>query len=94
MSLTIWDAILGTLAILSLVLAYVSEEYRIFAIIFAFVLFIILIISVQSFQLSSFQSNQKRFGEKLKIHESLIDIKSEIKELQKEVFKNGKNSRY
>ena len=30
---------------------------------------------------------QKKLGEKLKIHEQLIDLKVEIKELQKKVFK-------
>lgn len=33
------------------------------------------------------KTEQKRLGEKLKIHEQLIDIKSDIKELQKRVFK-------
>ncbi len=30
---------------------------------------------------------QRRLNEKLKIHEQLIDVKVEIKELQKKVFK-------
>ena len=33
------------------------------------------------------QTEQKRLDEKLKIHEQLINMKSEIKELQKKVFK-------
>jgi len=38
-------------------------------------------------ELDNQKSGQQKLGEKLKIHEQLIDIKAEIKELQKEVFK-------
>ncbi|OGJ16675.1 hypothetical protein A3K73_00625 [Candidatus Pacearchaeota archaeon RBG_13_36_9] len=38
-------------------------------------------------ELDNQATEQKRLGEKLKIHEQLIDMKAEIKELQKKVFK-------
>jgi len=85
----IWDIILGVLSILSIILALVSEEYRVLAIIFAFVLLIILLLSVFLMEIYSIKENQYRISEKLKIHEQLIDIKAEMKSLQEEVARNG-----
>ncbi len=81
----VWDLILGLLSILSVLLAVISEEYRILAFTVAFVLFIILIISNQGVEISRLKFGQEKLAEKLKIHEQLIDIKSELKRLQKEV---------
>jgi len=41
-------------------------------------------------RLNKQETEQKRLMEKLKIYEQLINMKADIKELQKEVFKNGK----
>jgi hypothetical protein len=55
---------------------------------------IILIISIQiktdnsMDKIDSLESKQQKLEEKLKIHEQLINIKSDIKELQKGIFKN------
>lgn len=38
-------------------------------------------------ELTCIKKEQEKLGEKLKIHEQLIDMKVEIKELQKKVFK-------
>jgi len=41
-------------------------------------------------KLDSQATEQQKINERLKIYEQLIDIKAEIKDLQREVFKNGK----
>ena len=84
------NIILGILSVLSFVLAFVSEEYRIVAILLAFVLLVILIVSVLSFEIFNLKSEQSMLAEKLKIHEHLISMKAEIKELQREVFNDKK----
>lgn len=54
---------------------------------------VILIIGIQlktrgsSERLNNLELEQQKLVEKLKIHEQLIDMKAEIKELQKKVFK-------
>jgi len=83
MELRIFDMILGVLTILSLILAFISEEFRILAIIFAFVLMIVIIISIQNIKISSIILEHKKLQEKLKIHEHLIDIKVNTKILEK-----------
>lgn len=87
MELDIWDILLGILTILSASWAYISEKNRTIAIVLAFILITIIIISKQNKKIFDMNSEQKRLEEKLKIHEMLIDIKSDIKEIQKKVFK-------
>jgi len=87
MELDALDIILALLAILSAIWAFVSEQFRILAVIIAFTFLAIVILSKQSQKISEITSEQKRINEKLKIHEQLIDIKADIKELQKEAFK-------
>ena len=90
MELDIFDVLLGLLTILSFVLAFVSEEYRILAIIFAFILMVLIALSKQNKKIGEIKFNQRRLSERLKIYEMFIDMKSDIKELQREVLKNGK----
>lgn len=85
MGLNVTDILLGGLAILSIVLAIISEENRIIAIGITFGLMTILVISNQEFKLNKLIENQKRLRDKLKIHEQLIDIKKEIA-----LLKNGR----
>jgi len=75
----IWDLIIGILTFLSLMLAFISEEYRIIAIIFAFVLSIILIVSLQSLEISNLKLEQRKLSEKLKIYKRLAKIEERLK---------------
>ncbi|MBI5148561.1 hypothetical protein HZA33_02685 [Candidatus Pacearchaeota archaeon] len=65
----------------------IAEQYRIL-IIAAAILFIIGV-SLSGFEkkLKDQEEENKKIEEKLKIHELLINIKSDIKELQRKVFK-------
>lgn len=85
MELEIWDILLGLLTILSAIWAFISEEYRLVAIVLSFILVTIIIISKQNTKIFEVESQQKRTLERLKIYEMLVDIKSDIKQLQKEV---------
>jgi uncharacterized membrane protein YqjE len=83
----IFNILLGLVAVLSFVWSVFSEQYRIIAIVLGFVLIIVMILSEQNSKIQNLVNEQKKLEEKLKIHEQLIDIKSDIKELQKKVFK-------
>lgn len=87
------ENILGfTLAIGAIVLAFyapfrIIEESKI-AVIGAIIIFYILVTVFRFNSRLNYRGvEQKRLEEKLKIHEQLIDIKSDIKDLQREVFK-------
>jgi len=69
MGLGVGNVTLGVLSVLSFVLAFISEEYRIIAILLAFVLLVILIVSVLGFEMFYMKSEQSRLVEKLKIYE-------------------------
>lgn len=84
------NIILGVITALSFVWAYVSEENRIIAIIFSFILIIILIISERNKEISMIKEDIKKLKEKLNIYEQLIDIKSDIKLLKEK----NQNERY
>jgi len=95
MGLRIGDIILAGLSVLSFVLAFISEEYRLIAIIFAFVLLILLLISFQFLEFSSLKKDllkeiselkngQKRNSERLKIYERLAKL-----EVKFDIIKNG-----
>ncbi|MDO8459532.1 MAG: hypothetical protein Q7S74_00330 [Nanoarchaeota archaeon] len=79
----LFDIILGILTILSFILAFISEEYRIPATILAFVLMIVIIISLEHVKINEIATDNFKLHEKLKIYEQLIDIKSELKYLNK-----------
>ena len=83
MELDAFDLILGLITILSFAWAIISKEYRILAIIFAFILMVLIAISKQNKKTSNIEFNQIRLGEKLKIYEMLINMKADIKYLQK-----------
>ena len=87
MDLDLWDLLLGCLTILSAIWAFISERYRLLAIIIAFVLVTIIVLSKQNQKIFEMCLEQKKLIEKLKIHEQLTDIKAEIKEIQRNVFK-------
>ena len=81
------NSLLGLISLLSFIWAFFSQQNRIIAIIIGFVLMIIISISEQNAKVKVLIDEQKRFEEKLKIHQQLIDIKADIKNLQNEVFK-------
>tara|TARA_Y100000310_G_C20535726_1_gene740750 strand:- start:480 stop:764 length:285 start_codon:yes stop_codon:yes gene_type:complete len=60
----------------------VSEQFRLIAIAAIFLLFIGTTLSNFSSQITEQKEEQKRLGEKLKIHEQLIDIKRDIEVLK------------
>ncbi len=74
--------ILGLLSILSFIWSFISEENRIIAITIGFILIIFILISEKNIKLENLENEQKRIEEKLKIHEQLIDIKSDIRLLK------------
>jgi hypothetical protein len=86
----IFNILLGLIAVLSFVWSVFSEEYRIIAIMLGFVLIIVIILSEQNSKVKDLINEQRKVEEKLKIYEQLINMKANIKELQKKVFKNGK----
>lgn len=81
------NIILGILSILSFVLAFLSQEYRLIAIALAFILAIIIIISAQEYKIKELKVSQAKLEEKLKIHEQLIEIKKDIEILKEKRFK-------
>ena len=96
MGLKIGDIILAGLSVLSFVLAFVSEEHRLIAIIFAFVLLILLLISFQFLEFSNLKKDllkeipklkngQKRNSERLKIYERLAKLEAKF-----DILRNGK----
>lgn len=74
-------------SIASFIWSIFSEQYRIIAVLIGFVLIIIILVSEQNKRVNSLLNEHKRLEEKLKIHEQLINIKADIQELQKKVFK-------
>jgi len=84
MGFVVFDLILGALSLLSIVLAFVSQEYRIFAVSAFFILLIIVILSSQSIEISKIKEEQKKTFERLKIYERLSKVEAMIK-----VIKNG-----
>lgn len=83
MKMRVLNIILGLLTVLSFVWAYLSEENRIIAAIIGFLLIMIILFSERNIKVQELAEEQKRLGEKLKIHEQLVDIKADIKYLQK-----------
>ena len=81
------NIVLGAITLLSFVWAYLSENNRIIAIIIGFLLIVLILISERNEKLNALSEEQKKMGEKLKIHEQLTDMKADIKELQRKVFK-------
>lgn len=81
------NLLLGLLATLSFVWAFFSEQYRIIAIVLGFILIVIIMLSEQNNKIQSLSEENKKFNEKLKIHEQLVNMKADIQELQKKVFK-------
>ncbi len=68
MEIKIWDIILGLLAIISFVWAFISEENRTLGIVLGFMLMIIIVVSTEKTRISDAELELKRLGEKLKIH--------------------------
>lgn len=87
MEFDILDIGLAFIALLTFILSYFSEQYRIIAIMAGFILIIMVMMSNQNKKIQDMKEEQKRLQEKLKIHESIINIKADIQELQKKVFK-------
>ncbi len=81
------NIVLGLLTILSFVWSYVSEENRAIAIIFGFILTILIIISERNKNVQIIEIELKRLQEKLKIHEHLIDMKKDIELLKEKANK-------
>ena len=86
------DVIISLLGILSFIWSFFSPENRVIAIIVGFALFILMFLSEQNQRIKEIISEHRGLEEKLKIHEQLIDMKAEIKNL-KEII-NGKKKRY
>lgn len=83
----ILNAILAILSITSFVWSYFSKENRIIGVVISFLLIILILISEKNIKIKELEIEQKKLGEKLKIHEHLIDIKADIKELQQKRLK-------
>lgn len=72
------NIILGLLSFMSFIWSYISVENRTIAIVIGFMLTIIIFISEKNIKVQNLEEELKRLGEKLKIHEQLVDIKKEI----------------
>jgi hypothetical protein len=83
MELNTTNIILAFITVLSFVWSYFSEQNRIVAVILGFVLLLIIILTAQDKKIESIEKEQRRLEEKLKIYEQLINIKADIKELQR-----------
>ena len=77
------NLILALLGVVSIVWAVFSEEQRIIAIVIAFILLMVIILSEQNYKIDSIYNEQNRIEEKLKIHEQLINIKADIELLKR-----------
>jgi len=74
---------LGLLSVLSFIWSFISKENRIIAITLGFILIILTLISEKNIRLENLESEQKRLNEKLNIYKELINMKADIKRLQK-----------
>lgn len=84
----LWTIILSIIAIAVTLVSFVEEKYRIL-IISMFTLFIAAYFLYEMYvkiEKNSFETN--RLNEKIKIHEDLINIKTDINLLKREVYKN------
>lgn len=84
---------LGIISLLSFALAFISERYRTTAIIIAFILLIIVLISTQEYKIAELGKRNQRLEEKLKIHEQLIEIKKDRALLKEKNTYNEKRSK-
>ncbi len=83
------NIILGLIGVISFIWSYFSEENRIIALIIGFTIFILIFLSEKNDKIDSILSTQQKLEEKLKIHEQLIDIKSDVNILKRQA-NNGK----
>lgn len=84
MEVAVVNILLGFLAFLSFVWAFFSPENRVIALIVGFTLFILIFLSEQNQTIKELADDQKRLEEKLKIHQQLIDIRSDIAMLKEQ----------
>ena len=87
----ILNLILGLFFILSFFWAIISEEQRITAMVIGFILISIIIVSEKNIRIKILEEEQIKLKEKLNIHEQLINIKADLKELQNKIAKNEKS---
>ena len=78
------NIVLGILTVLSIIITFISEKYRLISIVITFIFIIIIIISMQQINISDIQKEQNKLKEKLNIHQQLIDIKAELKSLRQD----------
>jgi len=76
------NIILGLLSVISFTWSFISAENRTIAITIGFILLLLLTISDKNKKVQQIENEQKRLKEKLNIHQQLIDIKADIKNLQ------------
>ena len=87
MELKVLDMFLIVLSVLSFVWSFFSEEYRLLALVLGFVFIIVAVMSVKNEKIEVMFEEQRKLGEKLKIHEQLIDIKKDIEILKEKGMK-------
>ena len=80
----ILNLILGLITVISFVWAYVSEENRVIAIIIAFMLIILIIVSEQSSKVERVEGEMKRIEEKFKIYKELSILRAEVDLLKRD----------
>ena len=83
MELKTSNILLIVLSISSFIWSVISPEFRTPAMMIGFVMLVLLIISEQNMKIESITSEYFRLNEKLKIHEQLIDIKADIREIKR-----------
>lgn len=88
MELKTSNILLVVLSLSSFIWSVISPEFRTPAMMIGFVMLVLLILSEQNTKLEILSAEYSRLNEKLKIHEQLIDIKADIKELKRK-NKNG-----
>lgn len=83
--------IINLVSVYLLYLKTISLNLFIFVLMGSIFIIIIVITQLSSYEIENRlayqEKNQRKLDEKLKIHEQLIDMKADIKELQREVFR-------
>jgi len=82
-----WDKVGLFSSIILTIIALISEEYRLYAMMAGLAFIMVIAIQDNYSQIQNLKSENQRLIEKLKIYKELIDIKTDIK-LLKDKIKN------
>lgn len=85
-----WENVLGLISICVALLSFLNKEDRLLAAFILTVAIVFYIINSFSYDIDEYEIRIKKLEEKLKIHDQLIDLKSDVEYLKKETIKRGR----